>query len=79
MSNQHFINECPVCHAISQCRCMGPKTKTFNPCPGCKDKDPKEAAKRMFEELNARVADFKGPITAGGAMPEKKGKADGNP
>lgn len=29
-----------------------------------------EAATQLFEEISARIADFTGPITAGGAMPK---------
>ena len=76
MSQPHYINECPVCHAINQCRCMGPKTKTSNPCPG-KCKDRAEAEKKWLDFV-AKVGDWDGPITAGGAMPEKKGKGDDN-
>jgi len=29
----HFKNTCPICGAVTQCKCIGPRTETRNPCP----------------------------------------------
>lgn len=37
MSHNHFVNICPNCRAIDQCRCMSKyKETSFNLCDKCK-------------------------------------------
>lgn len=70
--SSHYKNTCPGCNAVEQCRCMGPRVETKNPCAKCKELVNEEAAAGATSA--ASVAGIRGSLF-GGSMPRRQRKS----